>query len=121
MTLNEMKLVCRRANCPSSWQRKRSKAKLANLLNDKVWEHSQFLKTIHLKSFQEYLKMGLDNLSNPRRKRRKLEKATKIDSPEKTHETAVEKALASAVHIIPSGSGGELSVFYIGVIVIIPF
>merc|ERR1739844_39096 len=102
LTLKEMKLVCKRANCPSSWQRKRSKAKLASLLNDKVWEHSQFIKSIRLKSFEDYLKMGLDNLSKQRKKRKRFKKTKDIDSPERRREDAVEKALASAVHIIPS-------------------
>ena len=114
ISLKAMKLVCKRANCPSSWQRIRKKVKLAILLQDKVYEHSQFVKSIRLKTFQEYLNMGLDNLSpsfkRRPRQRRRIQETNLCDSEERTIELAMTEALASAVHIIPSGSGGKIEI-----------
>jgi hypothetical protein len=111
LTLKQMKLVCQRTNCPSQWQSIRKKAKLAGLLSEKVVEHSEFLTTIRRKTFAEYLTMGLANVSTSLKRQSRKRKCggVKVDeSARRTPESPIETALAAAVHIIPSGSGGKL-------------
>ena len=107
-TMKELINVAKRSNTHSSWLKIRKKAILISLLDEKAKEYSDFLRAVQIFTFQDYLQMGIDNVSTripilPRR-RKKIKTHEKL--PEIDLGEGIKSTLEAAVHIIPSGSGG---------------